>query len=379
MFELLRCEICQTEVRKEIQAQITPEFLKQLYTLSKHHDLAHLIGNVLDRMGMLQSDAESGAKFQKQQMMAVYRYERINYELNIICHTLEEEHIPFIPLKGSVIRKFYPEPWMRTSCDIDVLVHKEDLEQAAQALTARLQYRREETGSHDVSLFTQSGVHLELHYDLNEPNFRLFETLTNIWDHVNLAESGAYCYEMPDDVFYFYHIAHMAKHFEIGGCGVRPFMDLWILEHRVEHDRAARDSLLETGGLLIFANACRNLAEVWFSGLEADAVSLQMQEYLLHGGVYGNLDNRIAVQQTKRGGKLRYALSRIFIPYDTIKFHYPILQKHRWLTPFYEVRRWFKLLFKGRMKSSLHELNVNKSMSKEQTDNTADLLSKLGL
>ena len=44
------------------------------------------------------------------------------------CNALEKAQIPFVPLKGSVIRKYYPEAWMRTSSDIDVLVHKEDVE-----------------------------------------------------------------------------------------------------------------------------------------------------------------------------------------------------------------------------------------------------------
>ena len=35
---------------------------------------------------------------------------------------IKKVQIPFLPLKGSVIRQYYPEPWMRTSCDIDILV-----------------------------------------------------------------------------------------------------------------------------------------------------------------------------------------------------------------------------------------------------------------
>ncbi|MBO4954226.1 MAG: nucleotidyltransferase family protein, partial [Clostridia bacterium] len=36
--------------------------------------------------------------------------------------------IDFMPLKGAVIRQYYPEPWMRTSCDIDIHVKKDRLE-----------------------------------------------------------------------------------------------------------------------------------------------------------------------------------------------------------------------------------------------------------
>ena len=184
---------------------------------------------------------------------------------------------------------------------------------------------------------------------------------------------------LTDEMFYFYHIAHMAKHFENGGCGIRPFLDLWILEHGVEHDDTKRNVLLEQGGLLTFANAGRQLSAVWFDGAKHNEVTEQMQSYILFGGVYGTLDNRVAVHQNKQGGKIRYIMSRIFMPYDSLKFSYPILNKHKWLTPIMEIRRWLRLLRKDRMKQSLHELNVNKTMSQEQIAGIADLLQKLGL
>ena len=104
-----------------------------------------------------------------------------------------------------------------------------------------------------------------------------------------------------------------------------------------------------------------------------------MQEYVLTGGVYGNNQNRITMQQTKKGGKFKYAMSRIFLPYDVIKFHYPVLQKHRWLLPFCQVRRWFKLLFCGGAKRSFNELKINQTLSEEKKAKAEELLKELEL
>jgi hypothetical protein len=155
---------------------------------------------------------------------------------------------------------------------------------------------------------------------------------------------------MPEEMFYFYHIAHMAKHFEIGGCGIRPFIDIWILDNIEDKDQSKQDALLKQGGLLRFAEVARHLSKVWLGNAEHTELTKQMEQYILRGGVYGNSENRILVQQQKKGGKTRYVISKIFIPYDVIKFHYPILQKHRWLTPFMQVRRWGKLIFCGHAK-----------------------------
>ena len=160
---------------------------------------------------------------------------------------------------------------------------------------------------------------------------------------------------------------------------MRPFLDLWILNHRTVHTDAKREALLEQGELLKFATVSRELSEAWFSGGAGSELSAQMGQYILTGGVYGNLDNMVAVQQSQKGGKFKYLLSRVFLPYDVIKFHYPVLQKHKWLLPFFEVRRWFKLFQKGRMKRSLHEANVTASISGENAEQTRELVKKLGL
>ena len=171
-----------------------------------------------------------------------------------------------------------------------------------------------------------------------------------------IRDGYAFLHEMLDEYYYFYHIAHMAKHFENGGCGIRPFIDILILDNVQDADIEKRDKLLQQGNLLKFANVARKLSRIWFSNEPYDYISQQMEDYILRGGVYGNNENRITVQQQKKGGRIKYALSKIFIPYDVIKFHYPILQKHKWLTPFMEVRRWFKLIFCGHAKRTINEL-----------------------
>lgn len=380
LFALLRDSICDDAVDVPSQADLQPSVLQELYKLSKQHDVAHLAYRGLEKQGLLEN-GETVAKFCKQQMLAIYRCQRIEYELSRICQSLAEAQIPFIPLKGSVLRKYYPEAWMRTSCDIDVLVHESDLERAIDCLVTQRNYINQGRDYHDVSLFSAGGVHLELHFDLVEDEYanEARKVLSKVWEAVSPKAGYRYCFEMTDEMFYFYHIAHMAKHFEFGGCGIRPFLDLWILDHRVQYDQSARTRLLEEGNLRIFAEQSRKLSAVWFSNAQPDDVCIQMQEYILNGGVYGTLENRVAVQQKRSGGKLGYIISRVFLSYDSLKVLYPILQNHRRLMPFMQVHRWFRLLFKGRLKSSLHELNVNKSISQERISETAELLTKLGL
>ena len=379
MFALLRSAVCGDCLSGEEISLYSLDILPEITSLAQKHDVIHLIVFALKKNGLLD---ESNRKLESKMLTAVYRCEKLKYELTKLCETLEQAEIPFIPLKGSVLRRYYPEPWMRTSCDIDVLVHAEDLQRTVSYLADNLGYRRESQNSHDISMFTQGGVHIEVHYDLVEDGRvnSAAEVLKSIW---NVAVKRAECnyqYEMPDEMFYFYHIAHMAKHFvSTGGCGIRPFLDLWVLNHRIDFDREKREKLLSDGGLDVFAKQAELLSEVWFGNAEHTEITRRMEIYILRGGVYGTTTNRVAVQQQKQGGKMKYTLSKIFIPYDAIKFHYPILQKHKWLTPIMEVRRWGKLIFCGHLKRTVKELKYNSTISEDAAAETRTLLKNVGL
>lgn len=378
LFALLRSAICGTKLTDEERNNYSPDQLQDLLKISSKHDVVHLLVFGLKQNELISKEHND---IEKCILKAVYRYQRINHALQGISKTLEKAKIAFMPLKGSVIRKFYPEPWMRTSCDIDILVKEADLKKAVSALEQDCNCRYEGKGSHDISLFAANGTHVELHYKLVEDG-RVGESadvLEAVWDTAVLHEDCHFWYEMPDEMFYFYHIAHMAKHFEHGGCGIRPLIDLWILDRLDGVERSKREELLVRGGLITFAEVARKLSNVWFSGDPHDEISQQMEDFILRGGVYGTTENRVAVQQQKQGGRLQYAVSKIFIPYEVIKFHYPILQKYRWLTPVMEVRRWGKLIFCGHIKRTARELKYNSSISRKDAENTQKFLKNIGL
>lgn len=383
---LLRSVITGNQLSLPERELFAVDLLPRLFAISQKHDVSHLVGQSLFTEGLInceKTDSEEAYSkiFHKAQLMAIYRHEQISYEFTKLYAVLKSEKIYFLPLKGTVMKRYYPEPWMRTSCDIDILVQEEKLEEAAEALVTQLGYTREKKSNHDISLISPNGVHLELHYRaIDEGRFPNAQTVLNrIWQEATPAEDSVYQRELPDEMFYFYHIVHMAKHIENGGCGIRPFLDLWILNHRVPHVQEKRNELLEKGNLVDFAYAVEKLSEVWFSNAESNEMTQKLEKYILYGGTYGVLENRISVSQSKLGGKVEYALQKIFLPYDRIKYHYPILQKYRVLTPIFEVVRWFKLLFKGGVKRSIRELRVNEDVARKGRNEVKELLEYLGL
>lgn len=377
-FLLLRSALCGTKLTEQECNNYSPELLSELIKLSTKHDLVHLIVFGLKQNQLI---GEENAVLDNHLFQAVCRYERLQHEYENLCQIFEEAKISFLPLKGSVIRQYYLQTWMRTSCDVDILVRETDLERAKQILLNEHGYTYHKKNAHDVSFFTPTNIHVELHYDLVEDGLAkdASKVLKDVWETAVCRNGYNFWYEMPDEVYYFYHIAHMAKHFENGGCGIRPFIDLWILDNLSKAENKKREELLKKGGLLKFAKAARKLSRIWLENEEYDALSKQMEDYILRGGVYGNTENRVVVQQQKQGGRIRYAFSRICIPYETIKFYYPVLQKYRWLTPFMQIRRWCKLIFGGYLKRSANELKLNMKVSNARALAVQELLNNIGL
>lgn len=373
--------VCGTELTQEAVDTCTPEMLEAVCALAAKQDLVHLVGQALSKLPVPECPVVENAK--KAAVMALRRSLLRDFEYGRICAVLEEGGIPYIPLKGSVLHTFYPESWMRTSCDVDILVREENLERAEALLTKKLGYTAGKKSDHDIGLRSSTGFFLELHYDTIQERYEVNgcrEVLGRIWEYAAPREEGSCHLWLTDEMFYFYHIAHMAKHFSVGGCGVRPFLDIWIMEHKMPYDRKKRVALLEEGGLLKFALAAEKVSQVWFSGAQPEKEDLAVSDYIFRAGLYGSNANRAAVGQARNGGRLKYILTqRVFMPYAYLKDEYPILKTKKWLTPVYQMLRWVRMLRSGGLSVTVKELKANTEANKTDSTAAAELLKYLGL
>ena len=326
LFSLIRNAVFETVIDEETREAVF-NCADKLYKFSKHHDISHLVSYAIEKNRIPLEQTELTKKLKKRHPIAAVRYEATNQIFCQVCDAFESEHIQFVPLKGSVIRDYYPEPWMRTSCDIDILVHEEDLERASMLLGNVYGYKKDESGTHDVSLFSQNGTHIELHYKLSEIYYESSaeKLIDRVWEYACPKEGKAYYCVLSDEFFYLYHIYHMAKHFESGGCGIRPFLDLWILDNKVDHDKEKRDILLNKCGLLKFADCSRELSDFWFSDGKSNETIIKLQNFVLRGGTYGTASNRHSVAYAKNDSKIKRILNTVFLSYDKLKIQYPII------------------------------------------------------
>lgn len=369
---LLRRVICQ-DIPLE-PARLTQEEFEALLKLARKHEVQPMAAYGLLLAGGLTEEQEQRCRKLTGNYAA--HYERMDLELQYTCELLDAAGLAYMPLKGAVIRSFYPEPWLRTSGDIDILV--KDAEGSAKCLVKQ-GYRYKMKGSHDITMLSPLGVPVELHFQMTDTDSKVSSLLEQVWDHAKVRE-GTCQHEMAPELFYFYHIAHMAKHMIQGGCGIRFFVDLWILNHTISQDEETKNQLLRKGGLFTFERQAAHLSRVWFEDDQPDPLDLELESFVLNGGVFGSRSNKIKLVRTKADTSVKFFFMRIFLPYDQMILRYPILKKHPLLLPAYWLRRWAGTILKrGKLRGVVHEVKLNRTIDEDAISTTNRLFQELEL
>lgn len=133
LFSILHQELSDNEDNSYALEAIDKETYLAVLNLAEKHDIAHIVASAYSKAGLLGKD-DFSEKYRKKVMMAFYRSEQKKYVLSEVSRACDDIGIVYVPLKGSVICHYYPETWMRSSCDIDILIKDNDAEKAIKCL-----------------------------------------------------------------------------------------------------------------------------------------------------------------------------------------------------------------------------------------------------
>lgn len=151
---------------------------ENLMTIGKKHDILPIIWEGFRRQRI---NPEWENRFTKDRLLYIRRSIIRNDYIQKIQGALNDAHIQFIPLKGAVLQNLYPDSWMRTSSDIDVLVHEDDLQKAIITIEENTDLSFDKRNYHDVTMIS---IHycLELHFSIKENMDNIDEMLERVWD-----------------------------------------------------------------------------------------------------------------------------------------------------------------------------------------------------
>lgn len=354
------------------------EELEKIFKFCVPHDVQNIFASGLIKNGLVQKDSALGKKLKNELLKSLSRYERSAHDFSVICNCFEQNEIPFLPLKGVILRNYYNEPSLRTSSDIDIFVNEKDTKKAVEVLCKQCGYTLKEDGVNEISLYSPSGVHLELLYVYEGKSTKENVMLTDFEATFSLKEGKKYQYEMGLEFFYMYALAHTSRHFKQKGTGIRSILDVYVMNNKFTFDNKKLKVLLEKYNLVKFEKYARKLCAVWFDNDIPDQTTLLMQDYILFSGAYGTTKNYI-FSYSKDGKKLKYIRQRIWLPKEKIEEFFPKAKITKVNVLFYQMRRWFKWLSPNQLKRGFNEVKQVEKLSNKVVEDRELLMQNLGL
>lgn len=345
---------------------------KELMKIGAHQSILPIIYRGLKEVG---APLEVVNEYDKFRLKDTRLYVIQNDALQKIGLALNAAQIPYIPLKGAVLRLLYPEPELRTSCDIDVLVKEDDVEVAVAAIEKATDFVKKKRNYHDISM-VNSQVHLELHFSILENMENIDRLLARVWDYA--VPDGGSRKKLTPEFLIFHVIAHMSYHMVHGGLGIRPFLDLWLLRTKTEYDEDTVRRMCSDCCIITFYEKCCILVDAWMTGNPVPENLTVFENYAFNGGVFGNNENAIASKQRNHRG-LSYFFHRVFMSRSLLKAEYPELKEKPFLMPICQIKRWLRLLNPKKRKQVRKEIVSVRSMKPETIDSFDKLLESLRL
>lgn len=334
--------------------EINDVSFKTIYQVAKFHSLENWLYYAFTNQ-LINIEKESIIKINKDHQQAVIKAAFQDSELELITKSFEQNGIKHLVLKGSVLKYLYPSLDMRSMADLDILIDKKQLKSAKKIMISLGYTINRLGGNHDI-YYKKPYMNIELHREMIDESYMMSKYYKNIWDKVKLIPGRNYSFQLSDDDFYVYMIAHTAKHYGHGGTGIRSLIDIWVylLKNNSNLNWEYINNEFAILGIDAFADNIKQLAAVWFGNESYNEISTIMEEYIICSGTYGTTENAhiskgfIHDDETHKlkTKKWRYLLSNIFPPYRIMKKSYPMLKYFPPFLPFFWLLRIFKAIFK---------------------------------
>lgn len=340
--------ICSNAANGKEQICLSDYCIDDVFIVSQKHMLSSLVGQMLERVGVSSPD------FEKAIGIAQRRAIILEKEYKTLKKSFEQAGIWYMPMKGTVLKNYYPGFATREMCDCDILFDSTRSEDVREIM--------ENTGFHTVR-FGESNddcyiksklASFEMHRALfgNHHKSELYRYYVNVKDRLVKDDDNSYGYHFAPEDFYIYMIAHEYKHYALGGTGLRSLLDTYIFLKSNTLDMSYISDEMKKLGLSEFEQLNRSVAMKVFNQDTLTEREQAVLDYVISSGTYGSTKNRVGNDVKKYGGKFGYLVHRIVGPVgkndllrDQYRKRYSVFFRYPILLPFLPFYRFFKALF----------------------------------
>lgn len=352
---------------------------------------AHSLGGMLyEAIRLLPEELQPQGEFMPY-LKQMYQ-EQIVADLNLTLETermislLNSRGIRCLPLKGMILKEDYPQAYLRSMADVDILCEK-GFRRTAEEIFIEEGYEKENVGIKDTS-FRKNGIfHYELHGELVTSDSPAYDYFSKIWERLKSAPDSVSLSMSLEDT-YIYLLEHLAGHIGFGGAGVRMYMDVYVFLTK-HGDALDRDYVNKILNQILLSNfekvtlkTCKNL----FSGKEKIDINSEAVRFIYNSCTFGKTEMAFlydTVKNRKGKGKTQNGvyrvLNKLFPPVELMRARYSAVDKFLPLYPIFVLVHWFDRAFISRNISTSNLKDYFIVDTSENAQNAKSFFLALGL
>ena len=316
--------------------------LAALYQVAQRHMLKAVVAYALAAAGV-RNPAFLWAKERAVRIAAMMDADQAK-----ILEKLESAGIWYMPLKGAVLKDYYPAYGIREMYDRDILIDEDragDVRDIMQELGFSVEEYDEE--SHGccrkppVSIF-------EMHRRLMGPmsGKEIYSYYLDVKKLLQKDAGNDFGFHLKKEDFYVFLVVHEYKHFCNEGTGLRPLLDTYVYLKNTDLDMNYVEAEVKKLGIESYEQMNRSLAMHLFGSGKLTSAEQARLDYVLSFGTYGREEN-FARNLLETEGKKGFFFSRLTLPYARMLEIYPVLKKLPVLYPICWIHRLiYALIFK---------------------------------
>lgn len=301
--------------------------------------------------------------------------------LDELFGAFDQKNIEYMPLKGTLLKKLYPNPEMRSMGDADILIKTEQLD-AIKQIMQEFGYSFIEESDHEY-IFNRQNVRIELHKRLIPSyNKDYYAYFGDGWQLGKIKKGSMFLMTNEDQMIYLF--THFAKHYRDAGIGIRHIVDFWVYmkSNQKPNEEYIKMELKKLQLYEFYVNVM-NTISVWFDDGKSNAKTELITKVIFNSGVYGRTESQVlskAVKMSKsaKNVKLKRTLNIVFLPYKNMCKKYPVLTKAPVLLPAMWIYRIITIPFL-KPDSVSKQINKVKMISDKQVEDYNKDLNFVGL
>ena len=364
-YDLIYLVSCSVNAQKPDKEKCAEMNLKSVFEAARRHSLTVAAANALEQAVRLP------AFFTEEKFKALRRLSLLEHERTYILEMLMKHNLRYMPLKGIILKEFYPNPGMREMSDNDILIDdskafevKDIMEQSGYVC------RQFGKTNHDVyrkGTILDFEMHRHLFNERTRPKFYAY--YQNVWKKLIKGSNNPFCYHFSHEDFYIFLICHLYKHYQSSGTGLRSLLDIYVYIKAFEQtlNQGYISGELDKLNLNAFEQGTKALAKKVFTGKVLNDDEKNELLFYIESNVHGTAGNLMAEKLNNDDSiksKRRYVLRRIF-PSEKNMQKYPLVARHKALYPLLVLYRPMKGMVKHR-KQMKGEISVLKNFKKKK-------------